>query len=432
MFLAIAAGVITVAVFVAIVRRVEVRLALLTGGLAMAVLSLNPQAWSNAFLSGMTISGLITVILPVMGFAAVMELTGCDRHLVHLVTRPLSRVGPFLVPGAMLATFVINTALPSAAGCAAAVGVVLIPTMMAAGVHPALAAAAVLAGTWGSIFSPGSAHPAVIADISKVSVMDVILAHRAATIPAMLLIAALLFAESLVLHEGAGASRRPVRTIAGGSVDTTVSAPRIDVVRALIPMVPLALLLLTVPQFHLTTRWLPGGFSVLEAMTIGVFLGMLVTMMSPTKVTQSFFDGMGRAYGNVMGIIIAATVFVGGLDAAGGIKALIAAMTSVKWAVPVAGTWGPMLLAVLSGSGDAATLAFNKAVTIHAAQFGISPVALGNLAWIGGALGRSMSPVAAAAIIAAGFAKVSPFELAKRNAVPMVAAAVLTMMVLGR
>lgn len=136
MFLVIAAAVITIATFVAIVRKVEVRLALLSGGLALAVVSLNPQAWSTAFVTSMTTAGLITVILPVMGFAAVMELTGSDRHLVRLITNPLAKVGLFLVPGAMLATFVINAALPSAAGTAAAVGVVLIPVMIAAASIP--------------------------------------------------------------------------------------------------------------------------------------------------------------------------------------------------------------------------------------------------------------------------------------------------------
>jgi C4-dicarboxylate transporter, DcuC family len=58
-------------------------------------------------------------------------------------------------------------------------------------------------------------------------------------------------------------------------------------------------------------------------------------------------------------------------------------------------------------------------------------VALGNLAWNGWALGRSMSPVVAAGIIAAGLAGTNPFKLAKRNAVPMLVAAVVVMLVLG-
>ena len=58
MWLNIIAAVVTVLTFGAIVRKVEVRLALLTGGLVMAVISWNPQAWSDAFARSMTVAGL--------------------------------------------------------------------------------------------------------------------------------------------------------------------------------------------------------------------------------------------------------------------------------------------------------------------------------------------------------------------------------------
>jgi len=431
MFLNIAAAVVTVLTFVAIIRRVETRLALLTGGLVMALLALNPQAWSQAFFNSMTTAGLISVILPVMGFAAVMEVTGCNRHLVKMLTDPLLRVRMVLVPAAMLVTYVINTAISSAAGCTAAVGVVLIPAMMAAGIHPAMAAAAVFAGTWGSVFSPGSPHPAVIAKIANLSVMDVILAHKWASIVGAFLVAVLLFAESKLFKqdrdwtpEKAGSDLSKAK---GG---TQEALEKVNLIRAVVPTVPLILLILTLPQLGLTTGFLPKGLSVLEAMLIGTVLGMLITWTSPVKVTKDFFDGMGRAYAGVIGIIIAAGVFIGGLQAAGVIDGLISLLKTVKSAVPLLGTFGPFLLAVLSGSGDAAALAFNNAVTPHAADFGVKAVDLGNLAWIGGALGRSMSPVSAACIIAAGFAGLSPFELAKRNAVPMIVAALAVMLLL--
>lgn len=272
----------------------------------------------------------------------------------------------------------------------------------------------------------------MIAQIAKVSVMDVILAHRVASLTAAILVAVLLFLEARLFHQDRATKMHRLAPIAGGTVDHAPASEPVNAVRAAIPMLPLALLLVTVPQFHLTTAWLPKGLTVLEAMAIGVLAGMVVTWASPTKVVTGFFDGMGRAYGNVMGIIIAAGVFIGGLEAAGLIKALIEALTKAQWAVPIFGALGPFVMAVLSGSGDASTLAFNQAVTIHAARFGISPIDLGNLAWLGGALGRSMSPVAAAAIVAAGFAKVNPFELAKRNAIPMLAAVKVIMLIQGR
>jgi DcuC family C4-dicarboxylate transporter len=83
---------------------------------------------------------------------------------------------------------------------------------------------------------------------------------------------------------------------------------------------------------------------------------------------------------------------------------------------------GPFLLAIMCGSGDAAQVAFNKAVTVHAAQFGINGMDMGSMAAIGGALGRTMSPISGAAIICSGFAGVNPLELAKRNAPGMIVA----------
>ncbi len=424
---------VTILTFGAIVKKVEVRLALLTGGLLMALIALNPQAWSDAFARNMVVSGLLQTIPPVMGFAAVMELTGCNAHLVKMLTDPLIKVRPILIPGAMLVTWFCNMALASAAGCTAAVGVVLIPAMMAAGIHPAMAAGAVFAGTWGSTWSPGSPHPAMIAKIANVSVMDVILAHKWATLFAAALVAILLWAEGKLFQqdrdwtpEKAGANPAQI----GSS--KKVSLDRVNLAMALTPMVPLALLLITVPQFGLTARWLPKGLTVLDSMLIGSVLGMLVTWSSPTRIVVNFFDGMGKAYGFVIGIIIAAGVFIGGLEAAGVIKGLVESLKTAQSAVPLFGTFGAFLLAVLSGSGDAATIAFNTSVTPHAAQFGMLPVDLGNLAFVGGALGRSMSPVAAGCIIAAGFAGVSPFEIAKRNAIPMLVAAVAVMFILGR
>jgi DcuC family C4-dicarboxylate transporter len=434
MFMNVVAAVVTVLTFAAIVKKMEVRLALLTGGLLMALIAMNPQAWSDAFAKNMTVAGLLVVIPPVMGFAAVMELTGCNNHLVKLLTDPLLRIRPFLIPGAMLVTYLINTAVSSAAGCTAAVGVILIPAMMAAGVHPAMAAAAVLAGTWGSVWSPGSPHPAMIAKIANVPVMDVILGHKVASLSSAGLVAILLFAEGKLFKQDRDwTPERAGSDLAQIAKTQRVTLERVNILWALIPMVPLAILLITnIDWVTNQLPWIPKSVSVLVAMMIGTILGMLVTWTSPTKICTKFFDGMGHAYGFVFGIIIAAGAFIGGLEAAGVIKNFIDTLKTTQSAVPFLGTFGPMLLAILSGSGDAATLAFNNAVTPHAAQFGTTSVNLGNLAWIGGALGRSMSPVSAACIIAAGFAGVNPFEVAKRNVIPMVVGALAVMVILGR
>jgi DcuC family C4-dicarboxylate transporter len=121
------------------------------------------------------------------------------------------------------------------------------------------------------------------------------------------------------------------------------------------------------------------------------------------------------------------------MTAVGLVAALIAQMTSHPGVARLSATAGPFLLGLVSGSGDAAAVAFNKAVTAHAATFGISPLAMGSVAAIGGALGRTMSPIAGGAIICAGLAGVSPLEIPKRNGPGMlVAVTVMALMLFGK
>ena len=61
----------------------------------------------------------------------------------------------------------------------------------------------------------------------------------------------------------------------------------------------------------------------------------------------------------------------------------------------------------------------------------MTQVDLGNIAWLGGGLGRSMSPVAAATAIAADYAAVSVFDIAKRTAGPAIVSAIVVVVILG-
>jgi DcuC family C4-dicarboxylate transporter len=75
-------------------------------------------------------------------------------------------------------------------------------------------------------------------------------------------------------------------------------------------------------------------------------------------------------------------------------------------------------------------LAFNQAVTPHAAQFGLTVVNMGSVATLSGALGRTMSPISGSAIICASIAGISPLQVAKRNAPGMIIAVVVIMFML--
>ena len=82
-------------------------------------------------------------------------------------------------------------------------------------------------------------------------------------------------------------------------------------------------------------------------------------------------------------------------------------------------------MAAISGSGNAAALAFNQAITPNAADFGLTIVQLGAVAQIAAGLGRSMSPVAGGVIILAGTVVNSSIVLIERTAIPAIVALIV-------
>ena len=132
------AVIVVILTIAALIKRYETRLVLFTAGLILCCVSLQPMTAFNAFAKSMTNGGLIMAICASMGFAYVSSYTRCDQHLVHLLSKPIRGLGIFLVPICTFVTMVINIAIPSASGCAAAVGSTLIPVMLRAGIRPAM------------------------------------------------------------------------------------------------------------------------------------------------------------------------------------------------------------------------------------------------------------------------------------------------------
>ncbi len=418
---------ILLASVILLIRRFETRMVLIGSGFLMAILSGNVMAAFNGFTDAMTNKNLVMNIVSVMGFAYVMNMTKCNAHLVHGATGFLKYIGSFLIPGAAILTFCINIALPSAAGCAAAVGAILIPVLVSQGIAPAMAASTVMMGTFGSMLSPGLTHNIFVADLTTKhatwdaatgaatavpvpsSVMEIIARHSTVDIMSILIGAFSLLVLAFMMRENKGYV--DTENQFGLSEKITVNP-----LYALMPVVPIVLLVLSSRTFPLHIPALVNAkLGVAHCMIIGSFLGLLVTRTNPAEVTKAFFVGGGKGYGDVMGIIIAAGAFTAGLKAIGLVEAGISLMKSSEHAASLAAALGPFFLGIVTGSGDAATLAFNQTITTHAPQFGMSIVDMGSLATLGGCLGRTMSPLAGAAIVCAGLAMVNPLEILKRN-----------------
>lgn len=399
--------ILVIATLYLLIKRYEARMILVIAGLIMCCVAGSPIKALDAFAKGMG-NGMIASACSSMGFALIMRFTGCDKHLINALAKVLTKVRFLVIPGAVLGTFIVNIALPSAAGTAAAAGAVFIPIMMGMGVHPALAAAAVKCGTYGSMLNPGLAHNVMVAKIAGVDVSQVIGFHYVANFASAIVAAIAITAIAYYMHEDKD------NYVEGVEIDENF---KINPLHALMPLVPIIILLLG------ATKVVPMlKMGVAQAMVIGAILTFVVTRTNPSELTKNFFEGMGKAYTDIIGIIIAAGVFVAGMNALGLVKAFINAMVSNPAIAKVCAACGPFVLAVVTGSGDAATFAFNEAITPAAAQFGMTPIQLGSVATLAGTLGRTMSPLAGATMIVAGIAGVNPMEVAKRNVIPMVLA----------
>ena len=402
-----------------LIKKYETRTVLIGVGLLMSLLTLNPMGALDAFAKSMTSAGLIMAICSSMGFAYVMKYTQCDTHLVHLLTKPLGGLKFFLIPVATVITFFINIAIPSAAGCAAAVGATLIPVLKSAGVRPATAGAAILAGTFGSMMSPGSSHSAMISEMSKLTITEVNLSHAPYTMIAGAIGAIILTLLALFFKDYGDEHRQAYLSEQKEAESKFV---KVNILFALAPLIPLVILVIggTSLQEVSWLSWTKMG--VPQAMLIGAIYGILVTRISPVKITEEFFNGMGNSYANVLGIIIAAGVFVAGLKSTGAVDSAIEFLKHSNEFVRWGATIGPFLMGIITGSGDAAAIAFNTAVTPHAVELGYSHVNLGMAAAISGAVGRTASPIAGVTIVCAGLAMVSPVEMIKRTAPGMILA----------
>ena len=413
----IAGMVIVIATFVAIIKKFETRLVLFLSGILMCLIGGNIPAGTTAFVKEFTNAGLVPTICTVLGFSYVMEYTGCSSHMVYCISSLLKKFTFIIIPGTVLVTFFINIALPSAAGCAAAVGALLIPALIRSGVHPAMAGSAVFLGTWGSVMSPGLMFNPQVAEIAGVDIMTVI-----GTFSLQVVIAAVIAACILT---GIAVFRKENKGYEAQEISEEKDEFKVNYLYAIIPVIPLVLLVIGSKQVQLISE-----ISVPVAMLVGTAIGCIVVRPNVKEATKKFFRGTGDGMCDVVGLIAAAACFTAGMKTIGLTGALIEAMKSSQQIAQIAAAYGPFLIGAVSGSGNAAALAFNGAVTPHAADFGYGIVELGSMAQIGAGLGRCMSPVAGAGIILAKMAGVAPMELAKRNALPTIVAALVVMVTL--
>ncbi len=414
---------IVAASLVLIIARFDVRLVLIGAGLGLAALAGRPLAIADTFTRAM-IAPMVAPICASMGFAAVLRVTGCDRHLVNLLVQPLRLVRWAVLPGGIAAAYLVNLAVPSQSSTAAMMGPVLLPLIVAAGFGRGVAAAALVLGSsfGGDLLNPGSQDVQSIAGTTRIQAA----ALSGRVVPASLaglVVAAISFSLLNRREGGTGADEGPPVTIKIGE-DHSLEIDLSSSFKAIVPLVPIGLLLLAHsgwPAMGWLLRLPPGeewkplasALPVVRAMLIGVLTAATLGLRDLTCVAREGFDGMGSAYANVIALTISAQCFGAGVAAIGLGDALLHHVGDSPWALAASAIGMPWGLATISGSGSGPVLAF--------AQIGLAPLGdrpgttvLGALTCLAAAFGRTMSPVSAVVVCGSGLAGVSPLSVIGR------------------
>lgn len=374
-------------------------------------------------------AGIGLLIMAVGGFAKYMDHICASRVLVKLTAKPLSIVkSPYIL---LAASYVVgqllNIVIPSAAGLCVLLMATMYPVLTSLGVSR-LSTAAVIATTPCLDLGPASGTAVFAAKTAGLEVTDYFVGQQIPIAIVTIVAIALthFFVQRYFDRKESNNQQNQEEIIVSAKADEYIP----PVVYAILPVIPIGLVLifsnLCIPYIKMP---------VVTAMIMSIVIAMTFELIRTRDIKtvfgsiQVFFDGMGKIFATVVTLIVAGETFAYGLMKIGAIDMIIKGAESSGF-----GSVGIMLVmtlivaaaAVVMGSGNAPFYSFGALVTDIAAKMGISSVSMITSMQLASSIARSASPITAAVVAVAGIANVSPVDVVKRTAIPMVVALVVS------
>lgn len=434
-----------------IVNKYKAQAVLLCGGFIMMALAIifnfgpilpakasTGLAWFDLFKFVDTLASKRTAELGLMimvcaGFARYMDKIGASRAMVHVAVRPLRMLhSPYLVLcGGFLIAQILHPFIPSASGFGLLLMVTMYPIYVSLGISRT-SATAVIATNGCLDLGPASGNSILAAKYAGITPVEYFVNYQLP--PAIGISLTLLVFHFFVQrwfevnHEGGLAQGVPREAATAGEAQTAAE-PLPPLYYAVLPAVPLVLVLLF-GYFKF------GGISmdINVALFIGLFTAMLMEYIRGRDIRktlgsiQTFFDGMGVQFATVVTLIIAGETFAKGLTSLGAIDTMIRSAQGAgfgKDAMVILMSGIITASALVMGSGNAPFFAFAAFAPDVAAKVGAEAVNLLLPMQLAASVSRSMSPITAVVVAISGVAGVSPFEVIKRTAIPLIAGLVV-------
>ena len=368
------------------------------------------------------IAGLGLTIMSIGGFVRYMEQCGANRALVEVSAYPLKLVrSPIIV---MMVAYVIGQVvdvfIPSHAGLGLLLMLTLYPIMVKAGLSK-LTAVAIVA-------------TAKFTDIGPISSNAILAAHTAGLDPVTYFIKYQLpvVIPSVIVVGIAHYFIQPwwdrregyITGVSNHATEAAATMEKVPRIYAILPTLPLILVIVFCPMFVSSIK-----MDVVTAMLICTVVAMIFEFVRLRDIRpvmdniMTFFEGMGKQFVVVVSLIICAETFAMGLVKIGAVDALIQGAQSAGFGL------GSMVLIIsiimvgcsfIMGSGNASFFAFAGLAPKIAEYLKVDSVLILLPMEITAGFGRCISPITPAIVAIASIAGVSPFQVAKRCAIPVI------------
>ncbi|SPW30891.1 Putative cryptic C4-dicarboxylate transporter DcuD [Edwardsiella tarda] len=372
------------------------------------------------------LAGLGLTLMAIAGFARYMEHVGASKALFSIFEKPLKSVrSPYmLLVISFLVTQILVIFIPSHAGLGMLLMVTMYPILIRAGVSP-LSALAVIGCCQFIDHGPGSGNVIMAAKTANLDPATYFIKYQLpVTLPIIFVVAITHFFIQKWWDKREGFVFNPAHIDKIDHQDNDCP-PRYY---AILPIIPLILIIGFSPLMQKVIK-LDVTTVMIISTTIALFFEY-VRLRSAKAVLDSFmlfFEGMGKQFVVVVSLIVSGELFANGLLKIGAVDKLITTAQSAGLGIGtmiVVMSFILALAAFLMGSGNAAFFSFAALTPRIAAFLKIDVVTLILPMQIMTSFGRTVSPITAAIVAISGIAGVSPFQVVKRTAIPMAAAAI--------
>jgi C4-dicarboxylate transporter, DcuC family len=366
------------------------------------------------------------IIMAIAGFSAYMDHVGASKSLFALVAAPLRLIrSPYmLLVGSFFVTQVLVLFIPSHTGLGLLLMATMYPILIRVGISK-LSAISVIGCCQFIDHGPASQAQVFASGVCNLEPAVYFVKYQLpVTIPIILGVAMTHYFVQRWWDKREGYQVQEVIHPEKGAKEE-----RPPLVYAILPVVPLLLILAFSPVFHS-----PIKMNVTTAMIISGGIALvfeyfrLKTLHAVLDSLSIFFEGMGKIFALVVTLIVAGETFGAGLMKIGVIDTLIQGAQNIGLGIHAMIIIMCLVLAAaafLMGSGNAAFFSLAPVTPKIAALFNVDTVTFLLPMQIMTSFGRTVSPIAAPMAAIAGLAEVSPLQLVKRTAIPMVVAGII-------